>query len=215
MLWKLTLWMEPTLRCGEAAAIPTSWLRQRGIRGVIWDVDGTLTACDGVDVPRGLRGGGGLLDDPLLKHVLVSNCADARVEALATLFPDVPILRVYEAGGDLVVRKRLGSDERLVPPEGSVGRPLRKPDPRLIDAALRELGLGPREVVAIGDQYMTDIAVANAAGASTVLVDTLEIGSFAPAVRLLKLAESVWYQVTRPVRRLAGPRVRAGNDQNL
>ena len=46
-----------------------------------------------------------------------------------------------------------------------------KPDPRMFDAALRKVGVLPREAVHVGDQYHSDVRGAEAVGMNAVLLD--------------------------------------------
>jgi putative hydrolase of the HAD superfamily len=67
-----------------------------------------------------------------------------------------------------------------------------KPDPRILEIALHQLGIGPREAVYVGDDPAVDHAAARGAGVPFVWVDRgrpLARGLRAPRRRVTHLGE--------------------------
>ena len=85
-------------------------------------------------------------------------------------------------------------------------QPIRKPSRRLVQAALRELGVADRPAAAlmVGDQYFTDIASANLAGIRSVKVPTLHRASFPAPVRWSQRLETMLYRLKHGRPRPAG-----------
>jgi len=194
-LVKLARHAAPTLRIDSVASLYPETIRSLGAHGIIWDVDGTLMPRHGSAVAPHLAAAfARLRGDPMLRHVILSNCDAKRFADLATIFTDIPILRVYARAGGIIVRRRLGESDSCTPGTDvsrldSV-RALRKPNVLMVRAALDELRCtSPSQAVMIGDQYLTDVAPANMLGVATVKVDTIEPGSFPMPVRALQLAE--------------------------
>ncbi len=50
-----------------------------------------------------------------------------------------------------------------------------KPDPRIFEAAMREIGITPGEGVHVGDQFLADVEGARAAGLQAVLLDRFDL----------------------------------------
>ncbi|MHB0870938.1 MAG: HAD family hydrolase [Chloroflexota bacterium] len=66
-----------------------------------------------------------------------------------------------------------------------------KPDPRIFQMAMEEMGIGPEEGVHVGDQFLADVEGARAAGLNAVLLDRydLQVGRHPLRIRgLLELA---------------------------
>lgn len=193
--------MLPTLHLDSVAALEPAVLQSLGISAVIWDVDGTLMRRHGTSVAPELADAfARLCSDHSLRHAILSNCSEQRFVDLATIFPAIPILRVYGGEFGLVVRRRLGGDERWTDDGGNVtqvrtGRLLRKPSVAMVRIALAELGCAlPLTALMVGDQYLTDVAPANIAGARTVKVRTIDPHSFPATVRVFQWAERVLYR---------------------
>ena len=182
-------------------ALQPAALERLGIRGIVWDVDGTLMRRGDTSVAGHLQSAlDRLLAGGRIRHAIVSNCGEARFLALSRIFPEVPLLRVYRAPARLLRRLRLGDAERWSPGLPAAGelesaRALRKPSPELMRFALAELGLPAAQVALVGDQRLTDIACANLAGLRSVKVQTLGRESFPFAVRCLQRAEEAAYRV--------------------
>jgi putative hydrolase of the HAD superfamily len=64
-----------------------------------------------------------------------------------------------------------------------------KPDPRIFQHALDELGVGPDELVHVGDEYESDILGAQAVGVNAVLIDRAGIQTGVSCRRISTLSE--------------------------
>jgi|SRR5690625_2003424 len=115
-------------------------LREKGIKGIITDLDNTLVAWDVKDASPEVIEWFQLMKDHEIKITIISNNKQERVkifsEPLGTPF-------VYSA---------------------------RKPLSRAFKTAAKEMGLKKEEVVVIGDQVLTDVLGGNNAGFYTILV---------------------------------------------
>jgi predicted HAD superfamily phosphohydrolase YqeG len=202
--------IDPTFEIPDVSAIDDDFLRAHGIRGLIWDVDGTLTAHHAPEVDPAIDARfAALRDRPDLRHAIVSNCPMDRFHQLGDLFPDLPLVLGFETpDGDAfwvledhrLTAHGVGRD-RLV--AGSDGiRPLRKPSAALVHAAMRVMGLEdtPEAVLMVGDQHFTDIAAANLAGVRSAKVATLHRSSFPPVLRVAQRFEAVLYRLRGVVR---------------
>jgi HAD superfamily phosphatase (TIGR01668 family) len=191
--------MRPTWHLPGLAAIDETFVRAQGIRGFIWDVDGTLTGDrreklePAADAPfRGLLAMTGI------RHVILSNASEERYLQLGRLFPAVPVLRAYTLGGEVLGRRVVGTsdswtEEELETRLARGARVIRKPSAELVRLAVRELGCEPQQAVMIGDQYLTDVAGANLAGVRSIKLPTLARETFRPAVRLSQRFETMLY----------------------
>lgn len=200
-LLKLMRHMQPTWQLAMLAAVDEAFVRAHGIRGIIWDVDGTLTGDRRptleAEAEAPFRT---LLAVPDLAHVVLSNAGEERYRQLGELFPEVPILRGYTLRGDALFRRlHRGADtwtvtelERRL---AAGARVIRKPSAALVDYAVRELGCEKGAVAMIGDQYLTDVAGANLAGVKSIKLPTLARATFRPAVRLSQRLEVLLYAV--------------------
>jgi HAD superfamily phosphatase (TIGR01668 family) len=191
--------MRPTWHVPALAAVTPAFLRSHGLRGMIWDVDGTLTGDRQADLaPESAGPFQGLLATEGLRHVVLSNAGEARYRQLGTMFPTVPILRGYTLGPELLLRRLVGTqdswtDEELERRLSAGARVVRKPSAALVDYAVRELGCDKGEVVMIGDQYLTDVAGANLGGVRAIKLPTLAPETFRPVVRLSQRIETVLF----------------------
>lgn len=181
----------PTFEFDDVHKIDRAFLDEHGIRGLIWDVDGTLTNYHGSALavarkPPIQR----LLSDPGLRHVILSNCGEKRYDELGRMFPEVPILKGYETPDGVAFRQRVGGGETwegAPPVEGMT--PIRKPDARLIAYAARVLGREPAVIAMVGDQYWTDVAGANMAGVRSIRIPPIEPESFPRPLRVMQSVE--------------------------
>ena len=193
--------MRPTWHLPALSALDPGFLERHHIRGLIWDVDGTLTGDRRAellpDVATPFRA---LLGLPQLRHVMLSNAGEERFRQLGGMFPAVPLVRAYALGAEVLYRRRLGADDSWTPVEleqrlAEGARAIRKPSAALVDYAVRELGCPRDDAVMIGDQYITDVAGANLAQVRSIKVPTLAKESFRVSVRVSHAIEVLIYRV--------------------
>ena len=192
----------PTLHLESVAAIDRPFLRSYRLEGIIWDVDGTLMPYHNTRVSPELEPAfQALLAAPDLRHVLLSNSGERRFRELGAIFPKIPVLRAYASPQGILSRRLLGqqdswSEAELATRLAAGARAIRKPNPILVQHALRQMGeLRREDVVLIGDQYVTDVAGANLAGVRSIKVRTLARKSFPLPVQLLQRIEELVYRV--------------------
>ncbi|MGI5892301.1 MAG: YqeG family HAD IIIA-type phosphatase [Bacillota bacterium] len=135
----------PQLCLESIYEIPLPHLKHLGIRGLIFDLDNTITKHDCREIPltalewfRSLKSMG-------FKACLLSNNSGVRVEDAA-----------QKLGIDFVPRAR-------------------KPSRRGFYRAFEVMGTGPRETAMIGDQLFTDIWGGNRVGILTILVKPIDV----------------------------------------
>ncbi|HSV72495.1 MAG TPA: YqeG family HAD IIIA-type phosphatase [Chthonomonadales bacterium] len=136
-------------------------LRDAGIEAVLLDLDNTLVAWQGYDVPDAVMEWLAELRACGLKLYLVSNTRSGR--------------RLRQLAAEL---------------EMSYVRRAWKPRRRGFLAAMRELGVGPDRTAVIGDQMFTDVLGGNRLGLYTVMVRPMARREFV-GTRLSRLAERV------------------------
>ncbi len=135
--------LSPDLYYSSVTAIDFDALNDRGIRGVLLDLDNTiLPRGTGVIPPEAMRFAEELARRGI-RVCLVSNNWHRRVAAVAA-----------ELGFSLVSKAL-------------------KPLPFAFRTGMRLMGVTPAETVTIGDQVFTDVLGGNMAGTLTVLVDPL------------------------------------------
>ncbi len=204
-LLKVVRHMRPTWHHPALAAVTPAFLREHGIRGLIWDVDGTLTGDrQAALVPEAEAPFRTLAADGGLRHLVLSNAGEERYRQLGTMFPGMPILRAYRLAGAVLTRRLLGTDDTWTDAElrqrlAEGARVIRKPDAELVAYALRELGCTKNEAVMIGDQYLTDVAGANLGGVRSIKLPTLARETFRPAVRFSQALERGLYTLLHGV----------------
>ena len=191
--------LKPTLHLDDMRALDAAFIAAHDVRGIIWDIDGTLMPnhagevhAEFVDAFRTL------VQHPALKHVIVSNSGETRFVELSNIFPKIPVLRAYRTDAGVRFRKLLDGKETWTGAASEVSslRVIKKPDAALVEFAVRELGLESLDhAIMVGDQYFTDIAGANLAGVRSVKVETLHRHSFTFPVRLFQRTEAVLYRV--------------------
>ena len=193
--------MRPTWELSALSELDLAFVDRERIRGVVWDVDGTLTGdrLPGL-VPEVTAPFEALLAAPGLRHVILSNAGEARFSELGTMFPRIPILRAYEGTGPILHRKlHLGVDswsaDVLAARLAEGARVIRKPSAVLVDYAARELDCDRESIVMVGDQYLTDVAGANLGGVRSVKLPTLAPGTFRVTVRMSQRAEGLIYRL--------------------
>ncbi|HUG28635.1 MAG TPA: HAD family hydrolase [Gemmatimonadales bacterium] len=193
--------MEPTWFMESLAELDASFVQRHDISGLIWDVDGTLTAYhettllpSAAEPFEALRAAGGL------RHAILSNAPERRFQELSGMFPTIPVLRGYLLEGEVRGRRLLGGLDSWAPGEldarmaaGAVV--LRKPDPRLVDLAVAELGGDHAGIVMVGDQHLTDVAGASLAGVRSIKLRNPARPSFPREIRLTQRLEAMAYRV--------------------
>jgi len=200
-LLKVMRHMRPTWHLPGLGAVTPAFLRDQGVRGLIWDVDGTLTGDRRPSLaPESEAAFRALAAEPGLRHVVLSNAGEERYRELGTIFPGMPILRAYTLGDGILYRRLRGTDdtwtnEELARHLADGARVIRKPNAALVAYALRELGCTKDDAVMIGDQYLTDVAGANLGGVRSIKVPTLARETFRPSVRFSQTLELGLYKV--------------------
>jgi predicted HAD superfamily phosphohydrolase YqeG len=190
--------LAPTFELRGAAEIDAHFLREHGIRGILWDVDGTLTHYHGIGLAPEAEPVRFLFEADWIRHGIVSNSDEVRYMELGRIFPDLPVLKLYELDGTTVGRRlEKGRDLWYAegvgpgvpdPPEGEM-EALRKPDARIMRFAVEQLGVPPEAVLMVGDQYWTDVAGAGLAGLRSAKVPTAGPSTFPPAIRAFQRIE--------------------------
>lgn len=138
--------LEPDLHVASVADVDLAWLLERGVRGVLVDVDDTLVPGD---------------DGPVSPEAL------AWIERLRAAGLSVAILSNGTPGRVAALGERLG-----LPAFGMAGKPFGFAFRR----ALAATGTTPATTAMIGDQLFTDVLGARWAGLTSVLVAPLTPG---------------------------------------
>ncbi len=193
--------MRPTWHLERLAQVNGEFLAANGFRGIIWDVDGTLTG-DRQDRlhPDAAAAFQALQATPGLGHVVLSNAGEERFAQLGAMFPGLTILRAYTKGDATLYRRRRGqqdtwSNEELERQLADGAQVIRKPSRVLTEYAVQALELPREQVVMVGDQYLTDIAGANLGGVRSVKLPTLAPESFRTSVRFSHVLEKSLYTI--------------------
>jgi HAD superfamily phosphatase (TIGR01668 family) len=184
--------LKPVHELGGLAELDEDFLRRHGIRGLVWDVDGTMTHYHGVELaPEVAVEVKRLLGTPGLRHAIVSNSDEIRYRELGRMFPAVPVLKLYQANGKAVGRRLESGKDSLKGAAAGLGglSPVRKPSDELMRFAAAELGLEPGQVAMVGDQYWTDVAGANLAGLQSIRIATIGRGTFPLPIRVMQRVE--------------------------
>jgi predicted HAD superfamily phosphohydrolase YqeG len=194
--------LRPSFHFQHAGEITESLLQREGIRGVIWDVDGTLMAYHARELaPEFAIGLRSLFSGGRAVHCVLSNCSEERYPELSEIFPEIPILRGYQHGTTFVPRRRLGHTDTHSRNEveellRSGARAVRKPDARLVAFAMDVLHVTEsREMLIVGDQYFTDVATGNLAGIHSAKVATYRRDTFPLPIRVSQRLENAAYRL--------------------
>ena len=134
----------PTLYRRRITDVTAEDLRHLGVRGVLLDVDNTLTTHDAPDLTEEVKSWLSAMQVEGFSLVVVSNNQPERVTPFA---------------------KKIG-----LPFTAHA----RKPLPTGYRAAAKSLGFSVRECVAIGDQIFTDIMGANLSGMKSILLEPIQ-----------------------------------------
>lgn len=135
----------PTIYRRRITDLTVADLQRLGARGILLDIDNTLTTHDNPALDAGVAAWLDTMRQAGFALTVVSNNRDERVRPFA------------EAIG-------LSFQARAA-----------KPLPRGYRAAAKSMGLSPRQCVAVGDQIFTDILGANLAGMRSVLLEPIEL----------------------------------------
>ncbi|MGD9524100.1 MAG: HAD hydrolase-like protein [Gemmatimonadales bacterium] len=198
--------LRPTWHLDSLDALDDAFVARHAIRAILWDVDGTLTTFHGPEVAPPARRFLALCRHPGLRHAILSNAGEARYRELGTIFPEIPVLKGYRVAGEVAMRElRHGRDswpaERVAEVVAGGGVPLRKPDGELVRAAANLLEVDLPGVVMVGDQYLTDIAGANLAGARSIKLAAIAPETLPPGIRAGQRVERLLYRLLhgRPI----------------
>ncbi len=130
----------PDLMVDEISEIPREILKQRGIIGLILDLDNTIVPWDGLELSRVTKQW--IIDAQKegFAFFIVSNSTTARVEHFSRLL-NIPAISLAQKPRRVNFRK-----------------------------ALQAMNLSPHQVAVIGDQVFTDVWGGNRLGCFTILV---------------------------------------------
>lgn len=193
--------MEPTWFLDGVAGITPDFVAREGIAGILWDIDGTLTAYHRTTLlPEAVAPFEALRGVPGLAHAILSNSPEWRFRELAEMFPDVPVLRGYRLGGKVLLRRLHGghdswSADDLEARLAAGAVTLRKPSAELVRLAIAELGCPPDAAVMVGDQYLTDIAGANLARIRSIKLPNPAKRTFPWSIRFTQRLEELLFRV--------------------
>ncbi len=181
------------------AALSIDNLALNGIKGIIWDVDGTLVGYHGKSLDETARE---KLEQSIaagLQNVILSNSGEERFNELGRIFAgyDVKVAcgyqrkknaigplyvtRVIYHGEDTCFYEDIGRRKQLVSFDPLNYKKLKKPNPDLIDIAVREMSndystshqmpaIPSYQIAMVGDKAFTDISGGNQAGCFTVQI---------------------------------------------
>jgi len=140
--------LRPDQTVGSIYEIDLRALRERGIRGVIADLDNTLVPWNGTVVDERLQEWLSALREQGLELAIVSNNFHTRVEQVSSRLGVIAVARAV------------------------------KPRRRAFLSLAIRLGLSPGQVCVIGDQLFTDIMGGKRSGMHTILVTPLDSREF-------------------------------------
>jgi predicted HAD superfamily phosphohydrolase YqeG len=193
--------LRPTYHLDSVSAIDAEFLRVNDIRAVLWDVDGTVMAYHAQDVDPQFRHVRTLFRDGAARHAILSNCDERRFEELGEIFPEVPLLRGYTSEQGSVFRRKLGgrdthTAEAVEALLAAGGRQIRKPSGELIRYGMEVLDVDDAATaLMVGDQYLTDVASANLAGAKSAKVKTFRRDTFPRDIQASQRIEQLLYVI--------------------
>lgn len=194
--------LRPTFHMDDIRGIDHAFIAKNAIEALIWDVDGTLMPHHHDSVAPSLQPTmDKIFELAEIRHAILSNCGEDRLQELGDLFPNIPVIKGYESEGTTVWRTLKDGHEEWATEQGPAQPPLervpiKKPSAKLIHCAMRVLGAADgSRVVMVGDQYFTDIAGANLAGIRSIKVHTFDPASFPFAVRSFQRIEALLYRL--------------------
>jgi len=203
-LWTIARNTTPTYHFDSVNDVTADFLESEGIRGVLWDVDGTIMSYHAKSIDDEFAQLGDLIANGPAKHSILSNCDEDRFLELAEMFPDLPSLRGYTTPSGLVFRKTHHGQDTHTPAQvaellAGGAKQIRKPSGALIRYGMEVLGVDdPNAMLMVGDQHLTDVASANLAGARSAKVRTWRPDTFPASIRFSQLLERALYRVMRP-----------------
>lgn len=148
--------------------IEPAFLREKGIKAIILDLDNTLLAKGAQIFPPQVLKWLRRIEEAGLRVCLVSNSGRRRVEGAA-----------FSLGVPCVFR---------------AAKPGRRPFIR----ALQILGTEPRQTAVIGDQLLTDVYGGKRLGMVTILVKPLPGKEFVGTRINRRLEKFIWHRLNRP-----------------
>ncbi len=203
-LWTVARNMTPTYHLDSVNDITADLLESEGIRGVLWDVDGTIMSYHAKAIDDEFVHLGDLFANGPAKHGILSNCDEVRFLELAEMIPQLPNIRGYTTPSGLVFRKTHHGQDTHTPAQvaellAGGAKQIRKPSGALIRYGMEVLGVDdPHAMLMVGDQLLTDVASANLAGARSAKVRTWRRDTFPASIRFGQLLERALYRVMRP-----------------
>ncbi len=153
--------ISPDMEAASIASVDVSELKNLGIRGIIFDVDNTLTRYHGKSLDSAIEQNFRRMSAEF-KTCIISNSTRERRDALEGYF-GIPVVKC----------------------------PVKKPHPDAFNYALNLLGTSASETAMIGDRLLTDIAGANRAGLYSIKVPALHPRSEPPNIMAARLFEQV------------------------
>jgi uncharacterized protein len=147
----------------RVSELELSWLQERGVRGIVSDLDNTLAVWHGDEIPDDIQA---WLESVRAAQIGVCLCSNTRRPArLARIAQSLGIHHV----------------------PGNAGKPGRAG----VLKALELLAVLPNEAVMIGDQLFTDMVAGNRVGLATVLVNPLADKEFIGTKLISRNAEKL------------------------
>ena len=195
--------LAPTYQLETVAQINEAFLERNEIRAVLWDVDGTIMSYHGDGVDPEFPHIRAMFREGPARHGILSNCDETRFDELGRIFPEVPVLRGYSTPHESIFRYRLDgidthTQEDIEHLLSNGGKQIRKPSGELIEYCMEVMEeKDPRAVLMVGDQYFTDIASANLAGARSAKVQTFRRDTFPRSIRTSQRLETLVYRLVR------------------
>lgn len=135
--------LRPTLRYRHISDIPIETLREMNIRLILADMDNTLAPWHSVEVPAECKVWVQRVQEAGIQVLMLTNSKSENVDITA-----------QSLGIEAVKNAR---------------KPMKTPTAHL----LSQRGVSPQETLIVGDQLFTDIQLANAIGAKSVLLEPL------------------------------------------
>ena len=201
--WTIARNMQPTYDLDSANDVTPAFLERERIEAVLWDVDGTIMAYHAKAIDGEFAHLPTMFAEGPAQHGILSNCDEVRFLELADMIPELPSFRGYSTDADPVFRHTLeGQDthtaEQISALLANGARQIRKPSGDLITYAMKVLGIDdPKNILMVGDQYLTDVASANLAGARSAKVRTFRRDTFPASIRFSQRLEQALNRLMR------------------